>query len=140
MLTAGDIMAAINDALDNKQKPEEIEVGQVIPESRVPIAPGQSVPFQNSLYPDDGAGPGIEDLNAFFAHHDARYVIETINDTAASIRTASDAFAASLGRSVTICICEGDPKHSFEPAQLRKPGICNKPHAKRVTCSEASDT
>jgi hypothetical protein len=67
-----------------------------------------------------------------------RYVVEEIGPEGAVIVTSSELLAGHLSKSLTICKCAGEPVHSFEPDQVRVPGVCNKPHGKPVTCSQAS--
>src|ERR1700737_3764376 len=127
LVTAGDIMSAINDALDSGRSPADVDVGQVIP-AQVPPKARKSFPVRGGV----ALGPvgsriaitsgERTQFNDIFTGYDDRHFIEQVGDDTATVVTASEGFAADLGKSVVICVCEGDPKHSFEPAQLRVPG------------------
>jgi hypothetical protein len=138
LVTAGDIMAASNAALDAGRKPEDVKVGSVVSSHARTTAPL----LPHSFNIPAGVG-GIPDLTqqehnhfgtAFNASVDKRYVVQHLSADAALVVTASELFAVDLADNVTICTCAGDPKHSFEPRQLRVPGKCNKPHGVPVTC------
>ena len=140
LVTAGDIMSAINDALDAGRNPADVNVGQVIPAQVSPNASKSfPVPAGFALCPvGSRIGMTSGEMTKFhdiFAGFDNRHIIEQVGDDSATVVTASERFAADLGQTMIICVCEGDPKHSFEPAQLRVPGTCNKPHAVKVTCN-----
>lgn len=145
LITAGDIMAAINDALDGGQKPKKIPLHTVSPIHTPMIAPGYAGPIRL-------AGPlplGIArsdaqrfltGYQAFFDENDNRYAIHEVGADTALVVTASERVAADLSSAVIICKCAGDPVHTFEPRQLINPGVCNKPHRKKVTCGAVADS
>jgi hypothetical protein len=147
LVTAGDIMAAMNAALDANKNPVSIRIGDIVP------VPADTKPFPRPLniapplnlnLPEAGVPmphlprkSGLErsHFETVFRDQDTHYAIQHLDSGLAVVVTASEHLAMDLGSSVTICSCEGDPVHSFERRQLVKPGICNKPHAKRVTCT-----
>jgi hypothetical protein len=146
VITAGDIFEAMNDALDAGKDPKSIEVGEVKPTlSRVALgAPpitetdrfGPPGSWPSLTFPEkDRLGPLLMAKDDDKKH---RYLVEEIGPEGAVIVTSSEAFAGHLAKSLTICKCAGEPVHSFEPDQIRVPGVCSKPHGKPVTCSQAS--
>jgi hypothetical protein len=144
LVTAGDIMSAMNDALDSDRKPKDVKVGQVIL-AQAPLKTLKSFPLRVGVdFGPVGSRVGVTydetpQFETFFADNDHRHIVEQIGPDTATVVTASERFAGDLGKSVIICVCAGDPKHSFEPDQVRVPGTCNKPHAKKVTCGEANE-
>lgn len=145
VVTAGDIFDAMNDALDVGKDPKSIEVGEVKPTllrvalEAPPITatdrfgpPGSWPPL---TFPEENHFRLL--LMAKEGDKRQRYVVEEIGPEGAVVVTSSEDFAGHLAKSLTICKCAGEPVHSFEPDQVRVPGVCNKPHGKRVTCGQA---
>lgn len=147
MITAGDIFEAMNEALDKGEKPKDVKLAEVKP-SQLRIAleapviqtidrfgPPGSVPSMTSTEEDHFSAI----LMTNGADDKPRYTVEEIGPASATIVTSSETFADALAKSVTVCKCAGSPIHSFEPHQVRVPGVCNKPHGSKVTCGQAGD-
>jgi len=147
MVTAGDIMATWNNALDHQRNPREVQVGTVIPTrwpTRVPMnSPGSVPPTQFSagvVVEVLGAPPPLIEYEGFFDQNDDRYAIHQIIGDTATVVTASERYTADLSTAITICRCIGNPVHTFEPRQLVNPNVCNKPHGASVVCTLLSGT
>jgi hypothetical protein len=145
LVTAGDIMEASNIALDADRDPASVKVGEVVsahvPIKALPLALPRNFKlageFGRAQFPQLTLEERMHFESAFkesIESSDTRYIIQHLGPDAAVVVTASEYFTAELGDNVTICTCVGDPKHSFEPRQLRVPGKCNKPHGVPVTC------
>jgi len=152
LVSAGDMMEARNDAVDEGRDPATIRIGDVasrlLPTKAAPAALPLRVPA-GSEFGGKFSGAGImPDERSHFESAfrkaprlphgpdgDENYLVQQITPDFAVVVTASERFAATLGASTMICTCAGDPVHTFEPRQLRVPGTCNKPHAKPVTCT-----
>lgn len=142
LVTAGDIMAAMNEAVEHDYDPFDIPISTVTPAHTPMRAPKQSR-GRDSAH-SFGAATAIAvmatpvvktDYLKIFGQHDDRYAIHEFNGDTARVVTASERFAAELNTAITICRCTGKPVHAFEPRQLVNPGVCNKPHAVPVVCS-----
>jgi len=145
VVTAGDIFEAMNEALDAGKDPKSVEIGEVKP-TLPRVALGAPPITTTDRFGPPGSRPSLtlpeEDrfrslLMAKDGGKEPRYLVEEIGPEGAVIVTSSEAFAGHLAKSLTICKCAGEPIHSFEPDQVRVPGVCNRPHGKPVTCSQA---
>jgi hypothetical protein len=139
LLTAGDIMVALNDAVDNNADPSDIQIGAVIP-AHVPAAAPMQSPGRPSAFSFGATAVAVAPIlksgyDAIFEDSDDRYAIHELRGDTAVVITASKRFALDLNSAITICRCDGHPQHVFEPGQIVKSGICNKPHGASVTCT-----
>lgn len=150
LITAGDIMEAINNCLDAGRDPGKVFVGSVIPAQAPTTAPPLSLPPGFSMTRHISLANGGPDLTAVesnltlgeqdhfraaFQNDDQRYVVQHHGTDWAVVVTASERYADQLNTAFIVCTCVGDPKHRFEPSQLAVPGKCNKPHGVKVNCS-----
>jgi hypothetical protein len=149
------MMEARNAAVDDGTDPAHIKIGHV--ESRLtptkppPVALPVHIPLGGELGTIVGFHITAHERSHFeqafqdaplTAHQPAlneNYLIQDITSDAAVVVTASEAFSVVLKASFEICSCEGDPVHTFEPRQLKVKGVCNKPHAKPVTCKAGGE-
>jgi len=146
IVTAGDIFDAMNDALDAGKDPKSIAIGDVNP-TLPRVAVGAPPITKTDRFGLPGSLPSLtlpeeERFRSLLVMTDGdkrpRYVVEEIGPEGAVVVTSSEIFAGHLAQTLTICKCAGKPVHSFEPDQVRVPGVCNMPHGKRVTCSAVS--
>lgn len=140
LLTAGDIMAACNAALDSGHDPEKVKVGEVVPAHAPVKAAPDPLPQGVDMASQVLTNAEREHFERAFDQDDQRYLIQYVAADMAVVVTASENFKRDLSSSFTICTCAGDPKHSFEQRQLVTPGICNKPHGAKVTCRTVDGT
>ncbi len=136
IVTAGEILAACNDAVDAGRDPASIPVAEAVAATGPEVAAeSRDLLDKRSVLDariggDDRAAAkrGGPALNHLFS-------ITGVTHDAAVVVTASGRFAANLSGNLEICTCDGDPVHSFERRDLVVPGRCNKPHGVPVTCS-----
>lgn len=142
LLTASDIAAGINDALDANRDPGSVTVAEIEPSvavRRVAAPPSLAGVFANSRMitsPERDAFESVFHAAPQDADH-RLYTIQYVDNQKAIVVTASERYGAELGETTTICRCVGNPVHTFEKRQLVEPDKCNKPHGVAVVCSQA---
>jgi hypothetical protein len=149
VVTAGEIMEAMNSALDSGLDPKGVRVDKVFPPNKTPYAVPMALPSNFSLKLDKGLATQSLDLSSeeqdmtpaershfapIFKDGAQTYVVQHLGPDWAVVVTAKESDGLALTASLTICTCVGDPKHRFEPSQLVVPGKCNKPHGVQVNC------